>query len=344
MTEPVVWDDVRLPFPYFGGKSRVADVVWRRFGRVSHYIEPFCGGCGVLLGRDVPNGDETINDACGFITNFWRAAKYAPHAVADYCDWPVSEADLHARHKWLLGQAEEVTRRLMEDPKWHDPKVAGWWCWGQSIWIGSGWCSEESLTGTWTDGDLPDDAMPSPDSTPGDRIKQHPTPGNAGGTHRKKPNLGRQNGVHRRIPHLYGTRGVHHRQEEERLYEYFKALAERLRRVRILCGDWRRVLTRAVVKGRDRQTGIFLDPPYTKRAKRRSGLYRKDDEGVGDEVFKWAVQNGMDMNLRIAVCGYEGEYDFPKGWTEYAWKSVGYGKNRDRERVWFSPYCLARRR
>lgn len=31
---------LKAPFPWFGGKSRVADVVWRRFGDVPNYVEP----------------------------------------------------------------------------------------------------------------------------------------------------------------------------------------------------------------------------------------------------------------------------------------------------------------
>ena len=29
------------PFPYFGGKSKIADIVWRALGQPKHYIEPF---------------------------------------------------------------------------------------------------------------------------------------------------------------------------------------------------------------------------------------------------------------------------------------------------------------
>ncbi len=42
---------LKAPFPYFGGKSRVADEVWRRFGNPKTYVEPFCGSCAVLLAR-----------------------------------------------------------------------------------------------------------------------------------------------------------------------------------------------------------------------------------------------------------------------------------------------------
>lgn len=42
---------LKAPFPWFGGKRRVADVVWRAFGDVPNYVEPFAGSLAVLLGR-----------------------------------------------------------------------------------------------------------------------------------------------------------------------------------------------------------------------------------------------------------------------------------------------------
>ena len=41
---------LKAPFPWFGGKSRVADIVWDRFGDVANYVEPFFGSGAVLLG------------------------------------------------------------------------------------------------------------------------------------------------------------------------------------------------------------------------------------------------------------------------------------------------------
>ncbi|MFK5173473.1 DNA adenine methylase, partial [Propionibacterium freudenreichii] len=60
------------PFPYFGGKRRVAPEVWRRFGDVKNYVEPFFGSGAVLLGRPETHtsGIETINDLDGYVANF----------------------------------------------------------------------------------------------------------------------------------------------------------------------------------------------------------------------------------------------------------------------------------
>lgn len=122
---------LRAPFPWFGGKSRVAPLVWERFGNVKNYVEPFFGSGAVLLARTSPEGYETINDKDCFVTNFWRAVTLDPEAVAYHADWPVNEADLHARHNWLLKQ-DEFTERMKSDPDYFDARIAGWWVWGQS--------------------------------------------------------------------------------------------------------------------------------------------------------------------------------------------------------------------
>lgn len=139
---PAYWDEYGLPYPYFGGKSRVAQEVWARFRGVTNYIEPFCGGCSVLLAREAPAGDETVNDLHGFIPNFWRSVRAAPDEVAYWCDYPVSEVDLHARHRWLVDRGKRLPDELRADPHFYDVKVAGWWVWGQSAWLGKLWCSD----------------------------------------------------------------------------------------------------------------------------------------------------------------------------------------------------------
>lgn len=135
---------LRSPFPYFGGKSSVADLVWTRFGDVRNYVEPFAGSLAVLLARPhwpfAENRIETVNDADCFIANFWRALQSDPEAVAYHCDWPVNEADLHARHLWLVNVGREHVERLRTEPDYYDAKIAGWWVWGCCQWIGSGWC------------------------------------------------------------------------------------------------------------------------------------------------------------------------------------------------------------
>ncbi len=132
---------LKSPYPFFGGKSRVADVIWSRFGDVPNFVDPFAGSLAVILARPHAPGTESINDLDGWIVNFWRAIKRDPEAVAEYADWPVSELDLHARGNWLFHRrgANYWVELLRDDPDFYDVKSAGWWVWGIASWIGTGW-------------------------------------------------------------------------------------------------------------------------------------------------------------------------------------------------------------
>ena len=131
---------MKAPFPWFGGKSRVAHAVWDRFGNVPNYVEPFAGSLAVLLARPGGSGrNETVNDKDCYLANFWRALQHDPEQVAYWADAPVNEADLHARHRWLIDRPD-FRERMMTDPAYFVPQIAGWWVWGLSLWIGDGWC------------------------------------------------------------------------------------------------------------------------------------------------------------------------------------------------------------
>jgi hypothetical protein len=386
---------LRAPFPWFGGKSRVSHLVWERFGDVRNYVEPFFGSGAVLLGRPHEPRVETINDKDCYLANFWRAVQHDPEQVARFADSPVNEADLHARHRWLVETAVDRVTRVMEDPEFFDPKAAGWWVWGQCLWIGSGWClpvGERHSNGTRTTTDWA--VRPDLSSANGrggisraQKLRADRSGGRAGvlsdtvqesGTARKRPALTRKReggvGVHRlsltdkkrpalsqgggrgitkQIPDLAGDsgavgRGIHASGfvKTVGLYEYMAALSHRLRRVRVCCGDWKRVVGPAVTTCIS-TTGLFLDPPYHAPGTQRSKVYNHDDDAIWNEVRDWAIANGDNPELRIALCGYEGDHAIPATWSEVAWKAAGgYGSsqrgraNRDRERIWFSPHCL----
>lgn len=125
----------------------------------------------------------------------------------------------------------------------------------------------------------------------------------------------------------------------------FDSLAERLQRVRVVCGDWSRVLTPSVTT-RHGLTGVVLDPPYDGA---RHGVKYAAGGEASSLVRDWAIAHGDDPMFRIALCGYEGEHEMPAGWTVAAWKaqggygSQGQGRGREnaaKERIWFSPHCL----
>lgn len=304
---------LKAPFPWFGGKSRVASVVWERFGDVTNYVEPFFGSGAVLLARPHEPGVETVNDLDCMVANFWRALQADPEGVAKAADWPVNEADQHARHLWLVSQVE-FRERMKTDPEFYDAKIAGWWVWGQCTWIGSGWCSAQ-LGG-------------------GDVVAGKHGMGADGKT------------LHKYRPHLGDAgKGVH---RTDSIYEYMQELAARLRRVRVCCGDWSRICGPSPTF-KHGLTGVFLDPPYADTADRTKEIYSEDSGDMAHVVREWAIENGDNPLMRIALCGYEGEHAMPDTWDCVPWKAHGgYGsqgndrgrENSGRERIWFSPHCL----
>jgi site-specific DNA-adenine methylase len=327
---------LKAPFPYFGGKSAVAGLVWNYLGDVPNYVEPFAGSCAMLLGRPSLPQCETINDVDGFVANFWRAVQYQPGAVAEHADWPVNENDLHARHAWLVGQKESLQASLEGDPDYFDVKIAGWWCWGMCCWIGSGFCSGK---GPWQ-------VVNRQLVHVGDKGR---------GVNRQRVHVGdKGRGVNRKRENLTndGVGLTARRVSREMIVDWMHALADRLRTVRVCCGDWQRITgsTPTVHQG---LTGVFLDPPYSDKAGRASELYRCDDKMVAQKVHEWCLEHADEPKLRIALCGYEGEHEMPESWTCIEWKARGgYGSQRNnrtnenstRERVWFSPHCLAANR
>ena len=134
------------PFPYAGGKRRIAPIVWEQFGTVGRYIEPFAGSLAVLLANPHPPNIEIICDLDCMIPNFWRAIAADPEAVAFHADYPTFHSDLTARHKWLVDRQPEVAHNCNDDADWFDAQVAGWWVWGISHWIGGGFCSTSATS------------------------------------------------------------------------------------------------------------------------------------------------------------------------------------------------------
>jgi len=312
---------LKSPFPWFGGKAPIAAEVWRRFGDVQNYVEPFFGSGAVLLQRPAHHTGrvETVNDKDGWLSNFWRAVKFDPDAVAHWADWPVNEIDLAARRDWLFGNAGHCAR-MEADPNFYDAQMAGVWVWGVCSTIGNAWQPRSTHLGAGM------------------------------GIHRASTHLGAGRGIHRARTHLGDAgRGIHRARTHlgdagmgVALTEYFAALSLRLERVRVMSGDWSRVTSPAVTTHHG-LTGMFLDPPYLDQC---SATYQHNDD-CRAAVREYAVANGEVM--RIALCCYEGEQDMPNDWSLHRWKARGgYGsrgdgrgrENAKREQVWFSPACI----
>ena len=233
---------LKCPFPYFGGKSKVASLVWKHIGDVANWIEPFAGSLAVTLARPAWRRGkvETVNDWDCYLANFWRATQADPAKVAHHANWPVSEIDLHARHQWLVQSpaSAEFRERMRADPDHYDAKFAGWWVWGISCWIGSGWCDAEKPSRQ-----MPDISGDSGASGNGVH-KKRPTLGHPEnkGVNARRPQLGGRNqighGIHQGRPQLADAfsrgRGVHGNDSldedaarEQWLTEWFSALRDR---------------------------------------------------------------------------------------------------------------------
>jgi DNA adenine methylase len=316
----------RAPFPWFGSKKDVAAEIWDRLGDVPNFVDPCCGSCAVPLLRPHPARTMTLNDADGFLVNFFRAVDIDPDTVAHAADWPVSECDLLARHAYLVKRLPWLVERLEGDPGWHDARLAGWWLWGLCAWIGGGWCSG---TGPWAE--------------VGGRVVNILDRGIPG------PHLGSAGrGINRQLPHLGSAgQGINRKLKQGERFDAIRAtlaaVQAQIRGARLTCGDWRRVLT-PVVTWRHGLTGILLDPPYLTGEMSYAG-----GGAIAEEVGAWALEHGDNPLLRIVLCGHDGDYDLP-GWSVYHWKARGgYGNtggedaedNRHRETIWFSPHCLS---
>lgn len=299
------------PFPYFGGKAKIASIVWEALGQPKYYIEPFFGSGAVLLAR--PNYDpqkylENICDKDGFVANVWRALQFAPDEVARWCDWPVNHADLTARRIALLNNEQRLLQNLTADPEWYDTKLAGYWIWAASCWIGSGLRN----------------------------IKVRPNISSGNGVHKSSNNHNNID-IGKDVKEPYSTN----------IYAWFRALSERLRYVRVVCDDWTSVCKSNWHK-KFNNIGVFFDPPYGVKDRSKT-IYHCDSLTVADDVRKWCLERGSMPEYKIVLAGYDEHKELlDAGWTAYYYKAhggyahLGNGigkKNRYRETLYFSPNC-----
>lgn len=329
---------IQAPFPYFGGKSKVSPAVWERLGNVDNYVEPFGGSLAVLLGRPDSHRwwekKETAGDYSGALVNFFRSVQKDPDGVIKNLMSPVNEADLTARHLYLVRYEDSLALKLAADPEFYDAKAAAWWVWGISAWVGGDWMTGK---GPWKAGD---------EEGPGVYRKMPMIAGSHGGK-----------GIHKPLKGIESPDDIVSSYETN-LLKLFSILSNRLHRVRLTCGDWSRLTGAASKAAANKITGVFLDPPYDSEL-RRSDLYGKSDTIKGDSLDihskarEWAISIGGDPSYRVAYCAYENEEEtklfMEAGWSRYSWTAAGgYGlqsdnkakENRTKEIIWFSHYCL----
>ena len=324
--------ELKAPFPYFGGKSKIAEQVWTLFGDVKNYIEPFAGSAAVLLARPQGfKGPETLNDFSCFVVNAWRAIRDNPEALAERLVGPVCEVNTEAEHAALMCSGEGLRDRL-GDPGYSDLALAAYWIRGANEWIGSGWAGGE---GPW-----------SWSKATGwqKRDRKLPHLGDAGtGINRQLPHLGNAGtGINRQLPHLGNAGKGQYEQRVEWVSAWLCALRDRLCEVRIACGDFERVLGDSSTT-KHGLTGVFLDPPYD-----GTEYVYGTKVPVSKRVFDWCVAETANPLLRIILAGRGTEHDalLQHGWSKSVWTTNrGYSKDtnkgRTEEALWYSPSCVA---
>jgi len=352
---------MRPPYPWFGGKRKAADMIWTRLGDVANYIEPFLGSAAILLKRPSEPKIETVNDADAMIANFWRAIRADPMTVAKHADYPVLEADLHARHRYLITRKPMVREQCMADPEWFDAKIAGWWVWGLSQWIGDGWVPDRAPA---QHGKIPRVGPRSgvgvhPNAVQSEGGQDH-DPTRSGAGPRQVPRLTGSMGVHSvkvpvQVPYLH-TAGMgvdaHARGPD------LRECAVPVKVPRIDAATVRGINARSV---RDLDQGFHEAGIYAwfealqvrlRRVRVCSGDWSRimgesvihgngmtgivldppydgfagvysDGSEIFSQVAKWAVDHGQDPRLRIALCGYDGSFTAPDGWETVEWKANG---------------------
>lgn len=97
----------RSPFPWFGGKQRLADDILATFPEHDAYVEVFGGGASVLLSK-APATLDVYNDRDDGLVNFFTALRDAPEQLV-----PLLELTPYARAEW---QRCRDTWRDVADP------------------------------------------------------------------------------------------------------------------------------------------------------------------------------------------------------------------------------------
>lgn len=75
--------DMKSPFPWMGGKRRLADNILASMPEHTCYVEPFAGSGAVLFAREEPAKVEVLNDIDSELVNFFRVAK---HHLVEFCN------------------------------------------------------------------------------------------------------------------------------------------------------------------------------------------------------------------------------------------------------------------
>ncbi len=286
---------LQAPFPYFGGKRQIADKIWELLGDVEHYLEPFCGSCAVLLKR--PNGLNLPDNYAETINDKDFLIANIWRAIKYAPDETAKYADDIVCHIDMYAKNKYIYDNSGKLKKLlaNNPEAYDAKIAGYSIYVLS----------TFIGGSI--------------HINKEINYHTLGG-----------------IPHIVnnGT-GIHASKKYKNIKEWFEILSKRLRRVRIVNGEWNRILGGNWQDGHWRTVGIYLDPPYsTDRTGRKNGLYHIDHDTIAHDVRKYCIKNGNRENFKIILSGYSGEHEelAEYGWIKINWIANGGYSNRNKDK------------
>lgn len=118
---------MKPPFPYFGGKSRLAPWIASLLPAHRIYVEPYAGSAAVLFAKRAA-AIEIVNDLDANVVNFFRvlrareadlirALRYTPYARDEYTAADLAEVD--------LDEVERARRFLVRCTQGHNAAGAG---------------------------------------------------------------------------------------------------------------------------------------------------------------------------------------------------------------------------
>lgn len=76
---------MRPPFPYYGGKSRLAPLLVSLLPAHRTYVEPYAGSGAVLFAK-APSVNEILNDIDGNVVTFFRVLRERPEDLQHVCE------------------------------------------------------------------------------------------------------------------------------------------------------------------------------------------------------------------------------------------------------------------
>lgn len=151
------------------------------------------------------------------------------------------------------------------------------------------------------------------------------------------------------IPHLANAGVGVQEPYNTNIYAWFRQLSERLRYVRVVCGDWTRICG-GNWQDKIGDAGIFFDPPYGVTDRDMRCYDEHDSADVAHDVREWCIERGKLPRYRIVLAGYEEHKELlDHGWTVKLWETGGGyentkqtnkgSANRKRECLYLSPNC-----